>query len=420
MQARYLALRLGVKLLNAPESLRPDPGELVRKLERYARDAGIAAGGEDESRSRQLRQWGAVSAFQAASVLYEHLGQEALGLEQLKLLPGQWPDTEILPTVREFEIVKLVERRQTDEAIRKVEAFSENYPGEGPGLIRLVARQIRQRMRQLRRRPGMSERLRTYQEVFHRFAEKLFQDARSRDLPPDEIYPLKQMRAEALLAIGQFSEALEVFQQCAEYDASLREAASRRIDEEIDRKVEAVRSAANDAEQIGRLADEHFALISRGERGVEELDGGIRIAEAVSFLNKAANSRERAERLKLVVDAFTESLETLRRIRKRQVPTDARNILGLARTYKAIGNYTDSLRYYNDLAKGIDRSGQNELYWSAQLERCHCLLEALRDNKKQMKRLVLLIRQLALEDARMGGYRDEFSEIRTEAIHPRQ
>jgi hypothetical protein len=33
-----------------------------------------------------------------------------------------------------------------------------------------------------------------------------------------------------------------------------------------------------------------------------------------------------------------------------------------------------------------------------------------------MKRLVLLIRQLALTDARMGGYRDRFNEIRTAAL----
>jgi len=417
MQARHLALRLAVKLLAGDESLRPNPTELVRKLERYSRDAAAtAAKTKDESRRRVLRQWGAVSGFQAASILYEHLGQEALGLEQIKLLPEQWADTEILPTVREFEIVKLVERRQTDEAIEKVEAFSEKYPDKSPALIRLVARQIRRSMEQIRRESATSERLTTYQEVFHRFAEKLFQDARSRGLPPDKTYPIMQMRAHALLGIGRYSEALEIFQQCAEYDQSLRQARANQIDREIDGRIEAVKAAATDAAEMRRFVDEYFGGMRGGDSEVSDPYGGMRIAEAVSFLNKAANPTEHAERMKLVVNAVIESLETLRKLRKRQIPTDPENIIGLARAHRAMGNYTDSLRCYNDLVKGIDRSAQSELYWSAQLERCECLLKAFRGDSEQMKRLAVLVRQLALADGRMGGYPERFNAIRSEAL----
>lgn len=421
MRARHHALELMVKLLDGPKPHRPDGAKLVEMLSQYSTEAASAArANRDPATARQLRQWGATAAFRAATVLYQTLAHQALAMEQLKHLPQQWPDTEILPAVWEFEISKLVERKQTDQAIKKVDAFSKKHPGQARQLIRLVVRQIRKKIDQLRSDPAKADKLKTYQEVFHRFAEELFADAQAKGLAAEQMYPYQQTRAEAMLGVGKADEALEIFELCAAHDEAKTRAETQQIDEDIDRRISAAVSAAGNVTRTKQLADEHFSLISGGGAGASELRGAVRLAEAVRFLNKAADSTQQGERLQVVVDALIESLEKLRQARKRLIAVDAHNVLGQARAHRAMGNYPDALSHYNSFIAGLDRGKWSSVYWQVQLERCACYLDAYRGDPAQMRQLAVLIRQLALDDRMMGGLKDKFNAIGDAALHPGQ
>ena len=63
------------------------------------------------------------------------------------------------------------------------------------------------------------------------------------------------------------------------------------------------------------------------------------------------------------------------------------------------------------LVDGIDKSAQAGLYWTIQLERCTCMLDAFRADNDQLHRLGILVRQLRLEDSAMGGLRGKFDAI---------
>jgi len=416
MQARYLALKLQTMLLDAPAGLRADPVSLVARLDRYGADAAATATAcEDESLAKSLREWGALAEFQAARCLYERLDRKAEALVRLRNLSNRWPDTDALQIAWEFEITKLVEQERTDEAISKVELFSSKYPAESAGLIRLVASQLRRRIDKMRKDGSQAERLKMYGEVFHRFAERLFAEGQAKRLPPAEMYPLRQMRAEAMLAVGRPEDALSLFQQCVEYDAAERAKAAARIDREIDGKIAAVRSADGDVAAVRRMVDDYYAAVTDSGLVSRELGPGDRLAKTVQYLRDASTPAEQADRLAATVEVLVEALEALRDALKRSLPIDAHNTLGLARAKMACGDYGGALVCYNELVRNMNRSENESMYWAAQLERCECMFEAFRADRQEMKRLIVLLRQLELADRAMGGLREEFLQVRSKA-----
>jgi len=416
MEARYLALELRVKLLDGPAKTRDDPQSLVGMLDRYARDAAEAAEiAKDKSTAQSLREWGALAAFWATKVLYEKLSRKFAALERLKHLPEKWPDTEVLPIIWEFEIGKLVEQEQTAEAIEKVESFRKKYPGKAEALIQLVVRQIRRRIEDLRNDPSKEAELRKYQTAFDRFAGELFASAVKKNLPPDKMYPVEQMRAESLLEGSKPDEALKLFQKCADYDAKRRQAMAEKIDKTFDARIAAVKRAQGNMELTKKAANEYFQLLERYGRRAEDVTEAVNLTKAIEFLDRSNTSRQQEQRLEVVSRTLLEALTALARARKRELPVDARNIRGLARANVALKNYPRAMELYKGLVDGMDKAEHPETYWSVQLERCRCMLEAFRDNRKQLKRLKILIRQLRMEDPQMGGLFGKFNAVQAEA-----
>lgn len=420
MQARYLSLKLQTALLDAPPELRVEPVSLVSMLDQYGVDVHAAVAQlQGEAAAKPLREWGALAEFGAARVLYEKLGRKGESLVRLRNLAARWPHTDALQMAWEFEIAKLVEQERTDEAISKVEMFNQEYPAESEGLIRLVASQLLRRIENMRRDSSNAKRLKAYGEVFRRFSEKLISGAEQRKLPPGEVYPLRQMQAEAMLAVGKPDQALALFKRCAAYDASERAKAARRIDNEIDERIASARSARMETDAVRDMVNEYYASVEACGLASREVGPGDRLAKAVQHLQVSPNLPERAARHKVVVEVLVEGLESLRKVLKRSLPIDAHNTLGMARANVSKGDYGSALGHYSRLVGNMDVSAGSEMYWRAQLERCECMLKAFQEDAKELKRLRVLVRQLELADRAMGGLREEFLQVRLKADRSR-
>ncbi len=416
MQARHLALELRLKLLNGPPELSDAPGKLLNMLNDYSYDAKRFAGDSpDAAYVKNLQQWGAISAFRAAMLMYEKLDRKSDALRALKMIPSHWPDTNILPSVWEFEISKLIEQEQTTLAIEKIDAFSRKHPDKARSLISLVVSQIRQRIERMRGDEARAAELADYQRIFYRFGEDVYASALAKKLSPEKMYPIEQMRAEALLAGGKKSESLALFARCAQNDARQRAVATGKIDQQIDAQLEAISKASDSVSTTSHLVSEYFQMITSSGDNVDGIPEAIDLKAALISLDQAKESRPQAEMLALTVERLKRCYEKLRHQRKRAIPVDATNIRGLARASYALSNYTESLRYYSELIEGIDASRSPEFYWSTQLERSMCMLEAFKTDTKQMKRLAILIRQLRLTDRTMGNLAESFGAVLAKA-----
>ena len=318
----------------------------------------------------------------------------------------------MLPAIWEFEIGKLVERNETARAIEKVDAFGKKYPDKVQGLMRLVVGQVRKRVEDLRNDPDRTEELQNYRLVFDRFAEALHRDSVERGLPAEKMYPVEQMRAEALL-VGKPSAALKLFQKCADYDAKQRTVRAERIDDETARRIERIKRTGGDVGAVDSLSKEYFDLIREYGFDVGDFSEAVRVRTAVRLLKESTASEQQQKWSVAVVEELAEGFRALGEARKRSLPIDAGNVRGLARAHRAMKNYRGdgALKLYSELVEGIDRARHPALYWSVQLERCECLLEAFRTDKEQLKRLGVLIRQLRLEDRTMGGLYDRFNAL---------
>lgn len=420
MEARYLGLELRVGLLRtgggAATLRRRKAQELVGMLMSYGGDAAAAAGKtDDKAFAESLRSRGAQAEFYAAEILYNELDQRSRALQALKSLPARWPGTAILPDSEEFEIRKLLEASQIDRAIEKVEAFRQRYPRQGGQLIHLLLRQIRQRIRTLRDDPRRTEELGRYRAVYLRFSRDLHDRAGAQKLGPRWMYAFKKMYADALLEASRPAEALELFEQAAAYDAELRRREAGSVDEKFEEKLKAIDAAKHNIGLIKQLAAEYFAMLSASGLKVEDSPQAEALKSALDFLGSSRDTRREGLHLAVVARKAKEAYVAMRDSLKSALPVDAENIHGLARAHRELKEYDKALKRYGQLVRGIDRSRHPALYWSVQLDRCRCFLEACGDNAESMRRLVTLIRQLRIEDPRMGGLGGKFDAIAVRA-----
>ena len=418
MEARYMALKFRVKLLDGPQHLRGDPIVLVSSLDEYSRETVTSAQKiQDQSRIRRRRELGAMASFMAAKVLYERLASKIEAMDRLKYLTEQFQDTEVLPSIWEFEIGKLLEGGETLIAIERLKAFEKRYPRKAQALIKLVVQQIRKHLDQVQGDIEKTEELNAYRTAFHRFAEQIYQDALAQGASAEKMYQAEQMRAGAMLAVGKAADALKLFEKCAAYDAKLREADQRQIDEEIAQKLKLIVKAQNSVDLSKGLAEECFVMLRNEGLSIQHFSEAMHLKAAIEFLDRSESVSQQRQRLAVVSEKLIESFKVLGKLRKQKLSLNADTVFGLARAHRALKHYKGdgALKFYNDLVEGIDRSLYPKLYWSVQWERCQCLLVAFSLDKSQMQRLVVLIRQLRLADPAMGGLIERFNAIETKA-----
>lgn len=282
-------------------------------------------------------------------------------------------------------------------------------------MIHLLLRQIRQRIRTLRDDPRRTEELGRYRAVYLRFSRDLHDRAGAQKLSPRWMYAFKKMYADALLEASRPAEALELFEQAAAYDAELRRREAGSVDEKFEEKLKAIDAAKQNIGLIKQLAAEYFAMLSASGLKVEDSPQAEALKSALDFLGSSQDTRREGLHLAVVVRKAKEAYVAMRDSLKSALPVDAENIHGLARAHRELKEYDKALKRYGQLVRGIDRSRHPALYWSVQLDRCRCFLEACGDNAESMRRLVTLIRQLRIEDPRMGGLGGKFDAIAVRA-----
>ncbi len=421
MEARFRSLELKFHILEqgqmSPRQLAEEAKELAGNLESYAADAAAAARQtSDQELGGILRRWGARADFLAAATYYDMLNRKIIAKQLLAKLPKKWPDTPAVRRGAEFEIRKFVEEGQTDQAISKLEEFRKKFPAQAEQLIKLVIQEVRKEIRDLVRSSSDAEELSSYRKAYLKFAEDLYQ--RAQDASPQRRYAMKQMYAEALLENDNAQKALDLFKECRDYENQQNQQRIKSIEKRHDEQMKKLESAKGAAQlrQIG----EKF-LKSLKEYG---LDVGDVNAEDVQYaVGKLPNVTDESARSDLVNilrkklrDAYDKQAEYL----KNNLPQDATNLRGLAKAHQKLGNYQDALKYYSKLTAGINPAKFKDLYWSAEAGYARCLLEAHRDNKKNIRRLLVRIRQLRemsdeLGEQPMGGYSSRFREIEEQA-----
>ena len=232
MESRYWALQLRSSLLDIspPADKKNSARQLVKSLSNYATQAGrLANKTSDATRAEQLRRWGSLSEFQAASVTYEHLDEVGRGLLMMDQVRVRFPRSSVMKIAAEFRIRKLLDLRRTSDAIDELRRFRDLHPAEAAGLLKVMVGQIRQRIGQMRAQASPASELIEFQQAYLDFAEDMFAPLAAK--PIAGRYEMTQVFAEALMESGWayssvgkriragrlFERSLQLFNECEKY-----------------------------------------------------------------------------------------------------------------------------------------------------------------------------------------------------------
>ncbi len=422
MDARFRTLDLRYRILEKDDELAKqkrnnEAEKLASALEAYAKEAAEKAKQtSDQSMSKDLRQWGARSHFLAAVIYYDILERKIIARQKLDNLPEKWPGTPAVRRGAEFEIRKLAAEGQTEEAINKLEDFREKYPQQAGQLINLVIREVRSEIRELRQSDTGSSQLENYKQAYLKFATDLHQ--RAQDASPQRKYSMNQMYAEALLENGQAEKALSIFQECREYEKKQNQQKINRIEKQLKDQLAKIEAAQN-AAQLRVLAEKFLKNLLEYGIETDDIAPAQDVEYAVRKLPEIKDDSVRSDLANRLRNELRKSQNKLAEILKQNLPVDATNLRGLAKAHQALGNYEKSLDFYSQLTAGINPEQYKDLYWSAQADYIRCLLEANRDNKNNLKKILIRIRQMRDFAEQMGsrnmfGYASRFLEIESE------
>ena len=247
-------------------------------------------------------------------------------------------------------------------------------------------------------------------------AEALYQGCRERHI--QERYFATQMFAEALLENNRPAEAAELFRQCLDNDRARQAEADSRTEKALKEKLAALQKARNRPKELQRLAEEYLKSFPDRETSPNappDAETALRRALATCKQGKERAGQDEAA----LADRLAESLESAYKAqRDRQmarVGLDAGNLFALARAYRSLGRFNESLNYYQLLLAGLGPGAEPALYWQGELEYCQCLLKGFAHQKDVMRKLGVRIRQLRIEDAEMGGLADAFLAVELQA-----
>ena len=204
-----------------------------------------------------------------------------------------------------------------------------------------------------------------------------------------------------------YEQSLEHYQRCQDHAVARHAAAVKEAEVWLAKKLDTIRAAADNQTRTEQLADEYFKLAGRrfgikpgASTGVYKDRTARALQDSLTKLRSPGNAAKQEVLLRLVVSRLAQGYGVLkgilqaRIITARQAHIDPNNVYGLARAHHALGQYAQAVKYYNQLAVGIDKDRQPGLFWKAQIGACECTLKAFKDNNDRMKTLLLRIRQL--------------------------
>jgi tetratricopeptide (TPR) repeat protein len=224
------------------------------------------------------------------------------------------------------------------------------------------------------------------------------------------------MYADATWLSGDGDTSLKLWQECAAEDAARAEALGKAIDAEIDNRTRLVKqdSTRRSEAELERCAQDYFKFLD--DRKLPKDSGHVsNIQEALKLMKKPSDPEEHDRRMGAVVNKIVEGYKAAAAAMKKLNQVDAMNWLGLARAHRLLKQYPDSMKFYNQLSKGIDRVAFGDFYWDVQLELCQTAREGFGADKKQMGDLAQYVRLLKADDPGMGGKAGLFNQIEFDA-----
>jgi hypothetical protein len=426
MQARFLALKARLDLLREGDTPKAekaaDARALAARLKGYAADAARAARAADEEEQRYLRDWGSRCAFERVVIRNAFLGEsdEAVlaDLEAL-IADASWKGTTILRDVEEYRIRLLFAEGHIAEGVDRLQQFLDDYPQEASAVLGMFVQRLRDRIRELQRHPEKADELRRYCQKYLQFAQRLKAVATEKDYKGKELYTTNQMLADALTLAGRYDEALKLWTWCAQKDQEQVRARARQVDESFRPLLDRLRKSGGNPTALQAVADSYLRRLAAEGFDANALQPARRVRYASRRLADEAirhNLDERDRRVAALAETVELAIADLKKQLKRTEAADARNVRGLARTYRGLKDYPKALKRYRTLAFGLRAQDDPALYWAVQLEYCQTALAAFRDKPEQLRRLRTYILQLRDEDPGMGGDRTRaaFDSLRAE------
>lgn len=427
MQAQHLRLDLAVSDLgNADPNIRAAKAPaMVQDLRKYAAmakaEADKAKAGNPE-KFKDLMNWGGRAAFQAVAIEYDELGKTKEASAVLDKLPSEWPDTLVLSEVSGFQINVLIREKKTKEAIARLQEFMNKYPQEAASLLRLVLDQIQERIKDTREvvrtnptNNAAKADLDNYRSVFLDFAQDLYNQGTDPNAKPSEqrISSLKRTLGDAYVENGKAQEALKLFEEVLVFENRMIEEYRKTLDAEYAKKTAAVEkyTVNEDANSLRGLAADLLKV--KAECRQADSTATDNVQRALAMLNDSNSKHKIEARIQELGTQLQKALVEQGERRKASVQPETRTLLGLARSYRGLGQYEKSIENYRKVLRSLDRNSMD--YWQRQLEHCDVLLEGYKKDPAAMKNLADYIASLRADDETYHGLKTRFIQLEAEA-----
>jgi len=232
-------------------------------------------------------------------------------------------------------------------------------------------------------------------------------------------------RIDKLLDRGQTEQAVTELRSCEQrygpVGADLLERAARRLREAF--RVRPAAQAEERASLVAAYLDCTRRLYAeRSERPIgQRYEITQLLADARLWSGYLSRSRGRADEAEAHFRSSLEMFEQCRKHnRRRRAGSDPASLLGVARAQAALGRDRAARDEYAKLLDLLDRHGDPQLFWRAELEYCTCLLEGFRSQRETLSALAVRIRQLRQLDEHMGGWKEAFDRLAREVEVARQ
>jgi hypothetical protein len=424
LAARFYALELRYEQLMqqpAGQDRQQAASALRQRLVDYGRQAHDLwlQAQADTARKNDLGQWGSTAEFRAAVINYEMLAQREPALATIRQLPDRWPQTRILQESQAFLIRKLLEQGQVAQALAQFDAFQKQYGEESAqNLMEEVVTRLQAAIVRLEQSGENPQQLAQFRQAYLSFAEQIYK-SKATTATGQEKYRVTLLLADALTQSGQADNArraLGLYQQLQQINQARQAEQTRRIESAINRRIEQIDQATTPA-QVKQLADGLSQTLQQFDMGEWRSAQMADVKLTQQQLAKADTPAGRQEWMDQARKAVRKAYQALREQLKQQVTIDATVLMGMARSYQLSGDYAQAIPLYRKLDAGLNPNDFPRLYWETQLGMVQSMLAANRNNPAELRKLVVLIRQLRTVDENMGGrrYLRRFNTVEAEA-----